>query len=278
MAAKFEITSFVELLVVHKALHVARFTRDQLVPALPGSPYFADVARRVMETLGEMELERGNLDRAKEWDWKQWRVSLDSYLWQIVVSNAAHKGELWNRQTHEEKINAARVFLSPSSITDEEAESFVREVDERVQERAVAEAIGILVDFRIYGAELDPARVTDLLNLMPDHVHTKGSYPQNDPNHPPYKHGMWSLRSSLEQHEPLAEHVRDLLYVLEPKREPLLKLREENQFDFFCSTYWLNSAYLDPHLLQRVGNIRATLGIAVHPTETIPNEANYLTT
>jgi hypothetical protein len=126
MTKKLEITEYYELVALHKALHVARFGREQLVPALPGSPYLADIAKRVVETLAEMEVMRGKPERANDWLVK---IDQTGEIWQIAVRNAAVEPDLWNRRTHQEKLSLAQIYLSPFIYTAEMLEKFVQQVD-----------------------------------------------------------------------------------------------------------------------------------------------------
>jgi hypothetical protein len=130
MTKRFEIIDYYELVALHKALHVARFAREQLVPALPGSPYLATIAKRVVETLAEMEIIRGKPERAKNWF-----VNIDptGEVWQIAVRNAASEPEMWSRQTHAEKLSLAQIYLSPFIFTDEVLEMFVQQVDNQIK-------------------------------------------------------------------------------------------------------------------------------------------------
>jgi hypothetical protein len=126
MTKKLEITDYYELVALHKALHVARFGRELLVPALPGSPYLADIAKRVVKTLAEMEFMRGKPERANDWLVK---IDQTGEIWQIAVRNAAVEPDLWESLTHQEKLSLAQIYLSPFTYTPEMLEKFVQQVD-----------------------------------------------------------------------------------------------------------------------------------------------------
>lgn len=127
MASKLEITDYYELLVLQRALWVAKFARDPLAPELPGSPFLADVARRVVETLAQMEIERGYPEKADDW-----YVTIDptGEVWQITVEYAARKPDIWRKWSYQEKVEYTKILLSPFTFTDEMVEDFIQQVDE----------------------------------------------------------------------------------------------------------------------------------------------------
>lgn len=121
------------------------------------------------------------------------------------------------------------------------------------------------VSFRIFSSELNPDVVSQLLSLSADHTHVKGSYPRNDPKYSPYKHGMWVIDSKLSHDETLSAQVEDLLSVLEPRQEHILKLSEANTVDFYCTLFAQNGFDLAPDLLKRIANLGAAFGVTVYP-------------
>ena len=128
MAKSLEIAEYYELVALHKALHVARFSRDPMIPWLSGSPYLADIANRIVNTLANMEVERGKPERAKNW---QMRIDPNGEVWRIAVNNAAVDSDIWNSQTHQQKVDLARIFLSPFTFTDEMIELFIDQVNDQ---------------------------------------------------------------------------------------------------------------------------------------------------
>jgi hypothetical protein len=126
MTNKLEITEYYELLALHRALHVVRFARTELAPGLSGSPYLADIAKRVVAVLREMEVSRGKPEWADNW---LSQIDPDGEVWQIAVSNAAQNPDRWNQRTHQEKLSHVWIYLSPFVYTDEMVEQFVKQVD-----------------------------------------------------------------------------------------------------------------------------------------------------
>jgi len=123
-----QITEYYELVALHKALWSARFAREPLLEYLPGSPFLADIANRVVDVLAKMEIERGRPERANDW---RMEVSTTGEIWQIMLRNASEHPDFWKKQSTEEKKKIARIYLSPFVITDEILDEFIRQVDEK---------------------------------------------------------------------------------------------------------------------------------------------------
>ncbi len=131
MTVSLEITEYYELVALHRALRAVKFARQPTIPELSGSPYLADISRRIVDTLSQMEVERGKPERSSDWE-----IEIDpgSEVWQIAVRNAAAHPEFWREQTHEKKIEVARIHLSPFVLTDELLENFAHQVDKAISE------------------------------------------------------------------------------------------------------------------------------------------------
>ncbi len=130
-----------------------------------------------------------------------------------------------------------------------------------------------IVSFGISGSELDPSKVSQVLDLVPDYSHLKGEQPK-DPRRSAYKQGLWGLRSKLSNEEPLSAHLESLLATLESKQEQILKLSEENAVDFYCSLHSQNGFELSPHLMRRIANLGATFGVTVYPPDEVSGDSN----
>jgi hypothetical protein len=127
MTTSLEITEYYELVALYRALRVVKFAPQPIVPELTGSPYLADISRRIVDTLSKMEVERGKPERSSDW---QIEIDPNGEIWQIAVRNAATTPDFWSKQTHEKKIELARIHLSPFALTDALLEDFVRQVNE----------------------------------------------------------------------------------------------------------------------------------------------------
>jgi hypothetical protein len=119
-----------------------------------------------------------------------------------------------------------------------------------------------VVSFRIFNPDLDPINVSQELELTPEHMHNRGDFPKGNPRYAPYKHGMWILRSKLPGQKPLDEHLKDILSVLEPKKEIILKLAKSNTVDFYCSLFEQNGFNLSPEILAGISDIGAALRVS----------------
>lgn len=122
-----------------------------------------------------------------------------------------------------------------------------------------------IVSFKISGSELVPENVTQSLDIIPHHTHLRGSYLRINDERFLYKKGLWSIKSKLPFEEEFSAHLENLLSILEPKQEQILKLGENNSVDFYCSLYAQIGFQLPPHLLRRIANLGAALGVTVYP-------------
>jgi hypothetical protein len=125
------------------------------------------------------------------------------------------------------------------------------------------------VSFSIRSEHLDPQIVEDTLGLVADHKHKRGDLPKNDPKFAPYKHGMWSLDSTLAAERPFTDHLESLLDILEPKRDNILKFAKEHSVRFFCSLYSHIGFELPSQLVGRIAAIGADFGVSVYPPDNV---------
>jgi hypothetical protein len=121
------------------------------------------------------------------------------------------------------------------------------------------------VTFQVSAAGLDPDIISHLLSLTPNHTHREGDYPRNNPKYSPYKHGMWELDSKLPAEESFSVHLEGLLFILEPKQQEILALSKRNYVIFYCGLFSQIGFELSPTILQRIGNLGASLGVSVYP-------------
>jgi hypothetical protein len=124
----FQVTDYYELRALHTALWLARFAGHPVKPEVPGSPLLANVAKRIVEVLAEMEVARGKAKEARGW---QIEIVPDGGLWDVIVENASTHPEIWKTWSWEKKREVAQIYLSPLVYTDEIRDEFVRQVDER---------------------------------------------------------------------------------------------------------------------------------------------------
>lgn len=126
MAKSLEITDYYELVALCMALQQVKFSRSPVDDRVIGSPFIASIANRLVETLNELEVERGKPEGAN------WNVPIvqDSEVWQIAVRNAVDSNEgYWKNFSYEQKREFAVVLLSPFTYTEEMLAIFVTQVD-----------------------------------------------------------------------------------------------------------------------------------------------------
>ena len=120
------------------------------------------------------------------------------------------------------------------------------------------------VSLRIFSPELNPDLVTQTLNLTPDRSHHIGDYIDKS-KRATYKHGMWGIHSKLSKEESFAAHLENLLLILEPRQEEILKLGEDHTVDFYCGLFSHIGFDLSPDILKRIANLGATLSVCIYP-------------
>jgi hypothetical protein len=74
--------------------------------------------------------------------------------------------------------------------------------------------------------------ISAALELKPTHAHRKGEQ-QGTGLLPPYTQDMWSYRPSLQESEPLHEHIDALWLELKPHKHYLLQLKKSVKVDVF---------------------------------------------
>ena len=126
--------------------------------------------------------------------------------------------------------------------------------------------------FRIMGKDLDPAGITEVLNICPDQAHRCG-----EPNvgtagqrYANYTEGLWALRSALDETRPLAEHLEELVSKLWQHTEVLQELRKRGyRMDIFIGVFDLNDNtgfVLSNALLMRLMRLGVDLDLDIYPS------------
>lgn len=119
------------------------------------------------------------------------------------------------------------------------------------------------VAFRIFGVDIDPDSVTQALQLLPDHIHRVGDYPNGDAKYASYKQAMWLLNSKLSREESLEDHLKHLLSLLESKQSQIALLAEYATVDFSCDLHFVNGLSLSPEFVTRLAYLHAGLNVTV---------------
>ena len=136
------------------------------------------------------------------------------------------------------------------------------------------------VSFRIFGEDLDPNAVTEVLGMTPDSAIKRGE--EHDLkagskviHSRPARQGGWIIKSKLPPDVHVEEHLRVMLALLEPKAAAIQDLRGAgNSADFFCGLFlqdYNDGVELPPEMLADIAALGATLGLdiydASHPQE-----------
>ncbi len=119
--------------------------------------------------------------------------------------------------------------------------------------------------FRIWGPSLNPDDITQQLHLLPDYTHLQGDYPQGNPKHTAYKHGMWSLHSKAPPQEELDVHLQNLLSTLEPHAEVIRILSSQAQVDFYCGIFGLPGFNVSPQTMARMSALNIRFSVCFYP-------------
>ena len=130
MSAIFQVTDYYKLMALHKALMQAKFARHPVDPIISGSPLIADMANQIVETLAQMEIERGQPERAQDW---KFRIDPSGEVWQIALSRINPNEKMWQKWTLEEKKQFCALLLSPFEFDEELLLEFVRQADDPVE-------------------------------------------------------------------------------------------------------------------------------------------------
>ena len=133
------------------------------------------------------------------------------------------------------------------------------------------------VSFRIFGDNLDPHLITGLLEIEPDIIHEKG-----DPRTlkakggkilhcSSYNYGLWCVKSKLDKHSRIQEHIGGILKLIASKKEILAELSNNGyKMDFFCGYFFAEADQpgisIDYETLQKIGELGINLGIDLYAT------------
>lgn len=135
MGVVFQISDYYKLLALHRALMQAKFARNPIDPVISGSPFIAEMAEQIVNTLVAMEVERGYPERAEAW---KIRIDPNGELWQIALSRISSADETtfaaWGKWSFEEKKHYAKILISPFIADDGLLQKFVQEADQNIMQ------------------------------------------------------------------------------------------------------------------------------------------------
>ena len=142
------------------------------------------------------------------------------------------------------------------------------DADPLVQEQD--SGVAVKAAFRVMGPDLDPAAISQLLELEPTEAHRRGDprLGKSGRRYADFSEGLWGWRPDLTESEPLAEHLRALLDVLEPKAMALQQLQEMGlRLDLFVGVFGAEGNFslsLEQELLSRLGRLSVDLVLDVY--------------
>ena len=102
MSNLFDVHNEQELQVLHRALMEAKFAERPSDTAIPGSPYLADMANRVVAKLSELDP-----------SWTEWRKARGHEEMLAIVKRHIEECRRWTEWTKEEKVCYVNILLSP---------------------------------------------------------------------------------------------------------------------------------------------------------------------
>ncbi len=114
------------------------------------------------------------------------------------------------------------------------------------------------------------AAVTRILGVEPTDSHEAGQ-PRSGRDPRPWRSATWSLESGLPWQCPLADHLTVLCDVVEPKRDGLIRLAEEDHsLDWFCFievARGQGGVKLELGLLRRLAGLPVVLDLDIYASE-----------
>jgi hypothetical protein len=120
---------------------------------------------------------------------------------------------------------------------------------------------------RISSTTLQPSEIAEIIGLESTKTHTKGTL-KNSRFTLVWPTSLWLLNSPLSDQNGMADHLRFLLDLLEPKMDALKQLFEKCQIDLFCgfsSGSGQGGFELDPVTLLRLSKLGIPLVLDLYP-------------
>jgi Domain of unknown function (DUF4279) len=131
--------------------------------------------------------------------------------------------------------------------------------------------IGAVLTVNPAGVMPDATVVTTALGIEPSDAHDAGTPKSGRPGSPLWKHGLWSLQSSLPEESELDVHLQWLLDRLLPARDKILQFLESDdrlRADFFCGLWLVEQHQADvsvsPEILRGIEALRAELNLDIY--------------
>lgn len=126
MEIKIELKDYYTILNLHKALLEAKFHENPDNENVAPSPIIAELCNTLVEALEKMDGEKDKKDIGK---WENWRMLKNQAFYKERALKNAVLNKRWGKMSKNEKIKTTINMLSPFKATEEEIESFIKEVD-----------------------------------------------------------------------------------------------------------------------------------------------------
>lgn len=131
------------------------------------------------------------------------------------------------------------------------------------------------VSFRIIHDDLEPSQITKSIGIEPDNAHRKGDSNTSVTKKgkvmqfAPYPFGLWLIKSCLDEHNRLQDHLESLLDLVEPKKNILASLKNEGyELELSIGYNFMEESqprvYLTNGVLKRIGDLGIDLCIDLY--------------
>jgi hypothetical protein len=127
----------------------------------------------------------------------------------------------------------------------------------------------------IFSGTLSPEEISAFLAIEPSYFHRRGQSVGRSKPSVLRKHTAWILESGLGDDQDLAEHLKQIVGILERKREAIESLRLSCEVEIRCgfsSESEQGGAKLSKELLSRLAAVRIDLVLDLYPPGPIPGD------
>ena len=129
---------------------------------------------------------------------------------------------------------------------------------------------------RIAGDGLDPDEITQRLHIVPELAHKKGDVNSTISKngklirYADFRTGLWVVRSEIDEHRGIEEHIANIFDRLEPRRQEFLEICEQGcKADIFCGFFFPTSKLwgilLSNDIVRRSASFGVEIGIELYP-------------
>ncbi len=123
------------------------------------------------------------------------------------------------------------------------------------------------VSLRIFGDELDPEELTQILRCQPTEAYKRGHIVTNTLRRRTVRTGQWFLNIEKNSHQTLEEQILELLEKLPEDLEIWENLHKRFEVDIYCGAWlkaWNRDVFFSTNLLKQLADRRLELAIAIY--------------